>query len=318
LINTDINNKFLNFIKKINFNFFLLFVFVSSFIWVITKFSNIYKLNNEFDVEWINIPDTISVNNQQKKISILFSASGFEMILYKIFKKKIKISIDRDVLYKENNGIVNIESKISELENQLYKKNIIEDVISKKISFNYSVLARKKVPVLLDKKISFRPGYLNENYFFLFPDSIFVTGSIKNIDTLNYVITEQFNKNDIYKSINEKVKLLLINNIKYSTNQIKLSSIVKRYSEKEFKIPVKIINLPDSIKLKLFPNYIKLKAIVSLDHYNDISEEDFVIIADYKLLNQKFSSLSLFLVESPIKVKNVNWQPKTVNYLIRK
>ena len=318
LINKDVNNKFLNFIKNINFNFFLLFVFVSSFIWVITKFSNIYKLNNEFAVEWINIPDTISVNNQQKKISILFSASGFEMILYKIFKKNIQISIDRDVLYKENNGIVNIESKISELENQLYEKNIIEDVISKKISFNYSVLARKKVPVLLDKKISFRPGYLNENDFFLFPDSVFVTGPIKNIDTLNYVITEKFIKKDIYKSVDEEIKLLFINNVKYSTNQIKLSSIVKRYSEKEFKIPVKIINLPDSIKLKIFPNYIKLKAVVSLDNYNDILEDDFVITADYKFLNKKFSSLSLFLVEYPIKVKNVNWQPKTVNYLIRK
>ena len=75
---------------------------------------------------------------------------------------------------------------------------------------------------------------------------------------------------------------------------------------------------PSSIKLKIFPNYIKLKAIVSLDDYNDILEDDFVITADYKFLNKKFSSLSLFLVEYPIKVKNVNWQPKTVNYLIRK
>ena len=191
-------------------------------------------------------------------------------------------------------------------------------LFQKKISFNYSVLERKKVPVLLDKKISFRPGYLNENDFFLFPDSIFVTGPIKNIDTLNYVITEKFIKKDIYKSVDEEIKLLFINNVKYSTNQIKLSSILKRYSEKEFKIPVKIINLPDSIKLKIFPNYIKLKAIVSLDDYNDILEDDFVITADYKFLNKKFSSLSLFLVEYPIKVKNVNWQPKTVNYLIRK
>ena len=171
---------------------------------------------------------------------------------------------------------------------------------------------------MLDKKISFRPGYLNENDFFLFPDSVFVTGPIKNIDTLNYVITEKFIKKDIYKSVDEEIKLLFINNVKYSTNQIKLSSIVKRYSEKEFKIPVKIINLPDSIKLKIFPNYIKLKAVVSLDNYNDILEDDFVITADYKFLNKKFSSLSLFLVEYPIKVKNVNWQPKTVNYLIRK
>jgi len=296
----------------------LLFVIVSSFFWLVTKFSNIYKFKNDFDINWTNVPETIVVENEQKKISLLFSASGFEILLYKLFNNKIEISLDKDVIYENNIALVNINNKIYEIEKQLFDNNIIEDVISKKISFNYSILSRKKVPILFDKKISFRPGYLNKDDFNIYPDSIIVIGPDNIIDTLKNVKTYLFERNDVYKSIDEKIKLLLLDDISYSENQIKLSSIVKKYSEKEFKIPIKIINLPDSIRLKLFPNHVTLKAIISLDYYNEIIDDNFKVIANYKLLNPNYSSLSLFLTEYPGNVKNINWYPKTVNYLIRK
>ena len=306
------------FFKKINFKFFLIFIIVSSFFWTVTKFSNIYKFKNDFDINWTNVPETIIVENEQNKISLLFSASGFEILLYKLFNNKIEISLDKDVVYENNIALVNINNKIYEIEKQLFDNNIIEDLISKKISFNYSTLSSKKVPVLVDKKINFRPGYLNENKFNIYPDSIVVVGPNNIIDTLKNVKTYLFERNDIYKSIDEKIKLLLLDNLSYSENQIKLSSIVKKYSEKEFKIPIKIINLPDSIRLKLFPNHVTLKAIISLDDFNDIIDDNFKIIVNYKLLKSNYSSLSLFLTEYPGNVKNINWYPKTVNYLIRK
>ncbi len=306
------------FFKKINFKFFLIFIVVSSFFWTVTKFSNIYKFKNDFDINWTNVPETIIVENEQNKISLLFSASGFEILLYKLFNNKIEISLDKDVVYENNIALVNINNKIYEIEKQLFDNNIIEDLISKKISFNYSTLSSKKVPVLVDKKINFRPGYLNENKFNIYPDSIVVVGPNNIIDTLKNVKTYLFERNDIYKSIDEKIKLLLLDNLSYSENQIKLSSIVKKYSEKEFKIPIKIINLPDSIRLKLFPNHVTLKAIISLDDFNDIIDDNFKIIVNYKLLKSNYSSLSLFLTEYPGNVKNINWYPKTVNYLIRK
>ena len=306
------------FFKKINFKFFLIFIVVSSFFWIVTKFSNIYKFQNDFDINWTNVPETIIVENEQNKISLLFSASGFEILLYKFFNNKIEISLDKDVVYENNIALVNINNKIYEIEKQLFDNNIIEDLISKKITFNYSTLSSKKVPVLVDKKINFRPGYLNENKFYIYPDSIVVVGPDNIIDTLKNVKTYLFERNDIYKSIDEKIKLLLLDNLSYSENQIKLSSIVKKYSEKEFKIPIKIINLPDSIRLKLFPNHVTLKAIISLDDFNDIIDDNFKIIVNYKLLKSNYSSLSLFLTEYPGNVKNINWYPKTVNYLIRK
>ena len=309
------NQKIFN---KINFKTFILFVLISSFFWVVTKFSNIYKFENEFYINWTNIPETITIDKAEKKISVLFLASGFEILIYKIFRKNIEISLDKDVFYNNTIGIVNINKKLYEIEKQLFENNKIENFITKEISFNYSILSRKKVPVFFEKKINFRAGYLNVNDFRLKPDSIFVVGPNSIIDTLSSVKTIKFERNDVYKSINEEVELLLLDNLSFGISQIKISSIVKKYSEKEFKIPIKIINLPDSVKLKLFPNYITLKAIVNLDNFNDIIDDDFKIIANYKLLNPNFSSLSLFLNEYPKEVKNINWHPKTVNYLIRK
>ena len=296
----------------------MIFVIISSFFWIVTKFSNVYKFKNDFYINWTNIPKTIIVEDQEKKISILMSATGFEIILYKFFIKKIDLSIDKDVIYDKNIATVNINKKLFEIENQLFEKNEIEGVISKQISFNYSVLSKKKVPVFFDKKIKFRPGYLNEDEFNLIPDSIFVIGPTNIIDTLKRVKTILFKKNDVYKSINEVIELSLLDDLLFNQNEIKISSIIKKYSEKNFKIPIKILNLPDSIRLKLFPNYVTLKAIISLDRYNDISNNDFIITSNYKSLNSNLSSLSLLLREYPKDVKNINWYPKTVNYLIRK
>ena len=296
----------------------MVFVIISCFFWTVTKFSNVYKFKNDFYINWTNIPKTIIVDDQEKKISILISATGFEIILYKFFIKNIDLSIDKDVIYDKNIATVNINKKLFEIENQLFENNKIEEIISKQISFNYSVLSKKKVPVFFNKKIKFRPGYLNEDEFNLIPDSIFVIGPNNIIDTLKRVKTILFEKKDVYKSINEVIELSVLDNLLFNQNEIKISSIIKKYSEKDFKIPIKILNLPDSIRLKLFPNYVTLKAIISLDRYNEISNNDFMITSNYKSLNSNFTSLSLLLREYPKDVKNINWYPKTVNYLIRK
>jgi len=318
LLNSIFDNKILDFKKKIKFKFFFFFVLISSFFWLVTKFSNTYKFKNDFDILWINIPDTISVKNKSDKLSLLFSATGFEIILYKFFKKNIKISIDTDVLYKNGIGNLDLENKIFEIERQLYEKNRIDEIISKNITFYFSILSRKKVLVLLNERIKFRPGFLNDYEWSLNPDSILISGPFEIIDTLKNVHTEFYERSDVYKSIDDKIKLLLNKDIKYSSNEVQLNGLVSKYSEKEFTVPIKIINLPDSVRLKLFPNYVKLKAIISLKNFNKVSEDNFEIIADYKFLNQKYSSLSLFLIKYPNRVKNINWQPKMVNYLIRK
>ena len=144
MIKLRIDQKILKFFKTINFSFFIIFLIISCFFWIVTKFSNTYKIKNDFYINWINIPETIVIDDQQKKISILLSASGFEILLYKFFKDNIDLSLDKDVTYNNNIAQVNINKKMYEIENQLFENNKIEDLISKQISFKYSILSRKK------------------------------------------------------------------------------------------------------------------------------------------------------------------------------
>ena len=156
MIELNKNQKFLKFFYKINFKIFILFVIISSFFWIVTKFSNIYKFENEFYIKWTNIPETIIIDKAQKKISVLFSASGFEILIYKIFVANIEISLDKDVFFENNIGRIDVEKKILEIENQFFENNKIENLITKEISFNYSVNLLSKLSYEIGMKFHLR------------------------------------------------------------------------------------------------------------------------------------------------------------------
>ena len=56
----------------------------------------------------------------------------------------------KDVVYKDNIATVNINSRINEIESQLFDNNRIEDLISKEISFYYSISVYRGNIVLIN------------------------------------------------------------------------------------------------------------------------------------------------------------------------
>jgi hypothetical protein len=52
---------------------------------------------------------------------------------------------------------------------------------------------------------------------------------------------------------------------------------------------------------------------------NGFNARDFMLVVDYELiLKNELTHLPIRLVKQPSQVKKVIWEPKTVNYLIRK
>ncbi len=52
---------------------------------------------------------------------------------------------------------------------------------------------------------------------------------------------------------------------------------------------------------------------------NGFNARDFMLVVDYELiLKNELTHLPIRLMKQPSKVKKVIWEPKTVNYLIRK
>ena len=79
--------------SKNRLHFFLFFVFISFSFWISTKLSNSYTIEQIFNIEWINIPESIVISENNKKLNTSITASGVEIILYRLFNNNLKIDL---------------------------------------------------------------------------------------------------------------------------------------------------------------------------------------------------------------------------------
>jgi hypothetical protein len=84
-------------------------------------------------------------------------------------------------------------------------------------------------------------------------------------------------------------------------------------------VPVKVLNIPDSMTMKTFPSAIKVNFIVSLRNYNKVNAYQFRAFVDYKGIYSSINNkLKVTLERQPIFVKSVTFHPKNVDYIIEK
>ncbi len=304
--------------SKGRFRFFLLFVFVSFLFWISTKLSNTYTLEQTFNVVWSNIPDDIVMLDNPHKINASVTASGIEILIYRLFKSKINISlINAD--FSSSIGKVNIRNQKFLMQQQLFENTLINQI--NPISFNiyYSRLDEKMILVVPKAQINLRAGYLRNEPLSSLPDSISVIGPKSILDSLKYIETVPFKAKDVFETFSKKVNLKSIPNLKFGSEQVTLKLSISRYSEKEFILPIKIVNLPSGVRVKLFPPNAKVRVTMPVSILNNVKVSDFSLEVDYNTTKtDNIKELNLYMHRQPPGVKQIIWEPTHVNYLIRK
>ena len=74
---------------------FLIFLALSFFFWVITKFSNEYTEILTAEVRFDNFPmGIVPLSDPSSEVQITLTASGFQLLLYKLFDTSIVLAVD--------------------------------------------------------------------------------------------------------------------------------------------------------------------------------------------------------------------------------
>ena len=309
----------LRFPQKKRLRFFSFFFAISFLFWIITKLSNTYSSSIEFAVNFVDIPNLVILDQHHKtKVKADITASGFELLIYQFFNNKINVSIE-NANFKGDLAKVDLMVQKFNLQQQLYQNATLNLITPTQLSFSFNELKRKKIPVIPPVNVKFKPGYDRSTDWVIEPDSIWVYGVSQKVDTLKGLFIESLSNDYIENDINENVKLLPINQIKYETEKVLLKTVVKRFTEKSFETLINIKNLPDSLAIKLFPQSLKVTFLVLIDKAEGISAGDFKFVCDFnKAQTTKKNTLDVFLDIQPEGVSNVRWKPKKVDYLIRK
>ena len=129
-----------NYTKKGKPKMFLLFLFVTTFIWFISKFSREFTSNLEAEIHYINTPLGVIVSeNNYDIVSFDFTTSGFYFLYYKINKPIITIDLPKYIKAGTSSFIISKSELKRTITSQL--KN---DIIVNNVSI-------EKMEVLLDK-----------------------------------------------------------------------------------------------------------------------------------------------------------------------
>ena len=304
--------------SKNRLHFFLFFVFISFSFWISTKLSNSYTIEQIFNIEWINIPESIVISENNKKLNTSITASGVEIILYRLFNNNLKIDLIQ-ANFELDYLSLNLENQKFLIQQQLYSNTLLNQFTPSLVKIKFSRLSEKKIPIIPKTRINLRAGYLTDSNVISKPDCIIVRGPKILLDSIYYAETIAYNQEDVYKSISKKINLSPIEGANFSKDFVDIELSVSRYSEKEFNIPIELINQPEGVKVKLFPPKTKVRATIPMSVIGNIRVSDFRLIADYnQILNGQTQKLELFIQKKPSGVKQIILEPNEVNYLIRK
>ena len=304
--------------SKERFKFFFLFVLLSFIFWFSTKLSNTYQIEQSFSIHWNNIPKGIVLNHDSSELVLSITASGIEILWYRLFKNKINLVLNKNIFIGKE-AFVSIDNERFNIQQQLFDNTILNQITTPVIKITYARLGVKKVKITSDPILKFRAGYLSDSPLTISPDSLLVRGSQDVLDTLTIVKTVSFIMENVFESFQKVIALENLTNLQFDIQEVNIKQEVSRYSEKQFILPIEIINIPKSVKVKLFPPTGTLKATMPLTLLNGFNARDFMLVVDYELiLKNELTHLPIRLVKQPSQVKKVIWEPKTVNYLIRK
>ncbi|SMG28029.1 CdaR family protein [Arenibacter troitsensis] len=314
--------KIKNGLNKRKVKLFLVFLFCSSLAWFISNLGEQYTNNATFDIHYGSTPDSLLLNSVSKSnIKVRLRASGFQFLMFGFKNKTVEVDLS-ELEKKGPKFFVSPSTYRSQIENQLSKFIRVEDMDKDTLFFNFQRLYKKKVPVIPKVTIDLEQNYLMDKNYSLTPDSITVMGPKKEIDTLTGITTQTLMLPHTTNDISKKLKLNLpanLKNTKYSDHNVTLSAKIFKFSEKVFKVPVEVVNVPEGVGIRTFPEIVSVLCRGRLSSIKELSVTDFVVIADYSNLRDKNENvLDLKLIKKPDSVNVVQLRENKVEFILKR
>ncbi len=302
---------------------FLFFLVLTSIIWLLIELSKTYTSSTVFNVEYKNLPnDKLLQTKPVAKLDVAIKAPGFNLLKYKF--KAPKVSFNLNNLSKKGDLYYLLpNSQLSNLNTKLVGETEILSILKDTIFIEIGKNVSKKVPVVPKTEIKFKLGYNFIEKLSVLPDSIIITGSEKYIDSIKEISTVLLKLNDIYESIDSELDLIIpkkSKNLIFSSNKVRITGKVDKFTEGKFTIPVSIINEPDGVKVNPFPKQIEVVYQASITHFNKINDNSLLIIFDYKQYEKDSTTqfLTPVIKQKSEYISSLKIIPNQIEFLIQK
>lgn len=305
----------------------LTFLGLSLLLWFLIKLSKGgYVSTLDFSIDYSDLPQgMVFTERPPQSLQIKLQGTGFDLIKYAWFNYK-DLDVDLRSLETDRKGrsFWTSASAVNYLEAQLSDGGTrILSVHPDTVFFNLSRILTKKVPLKLDFKFLFdTTTHVLYGTPWLSSDSILVEAPAEVLQQLPFISSQEIRIEEPSDSLSLEVgiKVPELPHLRVLSESVALNLQFSPLTEGLIQVPILAINVPDTLKMELFPSQVGLTFRCALRDYKNIRPEEFLVYADFNQIKRQQDRRFLYLsIENPpSQVLKVQLQPKRVEYLLSK
>ncbi|CAG0968505.1 MAG: hypothetical protein HND27_06215 [Bacteroidetes bacterium] len=304
---------------------YLISVLLASLFWFLNALEKTYFVLVHFPVTYTGIPaGKMVLNELPPQVKIQISGKGFNLLPITLLNKNNKLSIDFSQVKfnKKSEEIYRISASdlIEQVKNEIPSNVKINTLNPDTIFLHLNEKYSKTVPVKPLFHAVFKDQFSFSDTLKITPSHIKLYGPKKELDKINALYTDSFYIEYPEKKLTVNIGLQNISgHLELETNKVEIVIPIEKLTEKKIRVPVQAINLPDTIQIKTFPQWIELSLLVPLSKYDAIDESQIELTVDYLDYSEKKKSRLLVKVQKKPEFVIINHtKPEKVEFIVKR
>ncbi|MDR0371607.1 MAG: hypothetical protein LBH80_07130 [Prevotellaceae bacterium] len=297
---------------------FLFFLFLSFCFWFANALNKERETNINLPVRYIGLPQDIAItNNPPNTITITVAEEGLRLFSYRRSNiTPLLLDVNKH-LDGQKRMVIGREQIYSSLSSKLLATTSVIKINPDSIVIEIDKLHSKVLPIELVADIKTASQYYIMNDIRVIPDSVTVSGTFRQLDSLTNVKTEAIVLNKLNNSISSEYKLQTLDFLRYSVDNVSVEIDVDRFTEKQLIVPITTINVPEGMRVITFPATVQVTYNVGMSLFNMINEDGISAIFDcQKLIADNDGKMKLELQVDTKNIFNVRMEPDEVEFLL--
>jgi len=301
-------------VRKKLYIFFAAVIFAIIF-WGSISLSDNYYATFDVALKLVDFPGGYTTgSNLPDNVSIKLKGEGWKLVTLNIgAESEYRVSVESDSGLK----YVNLYNNLADNRWILSETEII-DIKPDTIAFFVERIISRKIPVIVDLSLEFKPGYGLANDILVVPDSVIVSGPLSIMKELKEIPTVRKSLSSLDNKKVVNINLPKSTGITYNNNEIEVVLDVQRIVDKQFdNIPVDVLDVPQDISVVLLPNTVGCSVRGGVNVLGNLNNDKFKAFLFYSdIVNDTLGSVVPH-VELPENTSLMFIKPERVRYIIK-
>jgi hypothetical protein len=273
---------------------------------------------------YVNFPEnSVIVSNRPDELMVKTQRIGYALVFSKTHHILDTLFVDGNYMQEvaKNNHKTNY-ILVKPLLKQLMKQNedIVQDMMYDTLFFKFEPKVSKTLAIASKVNFSIADNHIQNGKIKLRPMSIKVSGPKSVMDTMKMIYAKTLDLGVLDESVSKGIFIPLSNDHRFelSPKSAIVNIEVDKMTEYEIELPVSKLNVPKNLKLRLFPETVKITYLLGLTNFKNIQPNQFSVYVDYLDVSDESNKLTVKIAKQPESVVISKIKPSKVEFIIKK